>query len=310
MSYWLSRLGVVWVKHLPTFVSVEPANICQLKCPQCPVGIDKGERLKVKGERFMSPEVFERVLTEVAPTAWVMQFYFQGEPLLNKHLPQMIAQAHQTGLYTIVSTNAQALTEELAKQLVEAGLDRIIVSMDGLSQETYSAYRVGGSVEKVKAALRYLRQAKKHSPFANRRSPLIELQCLYLASNEQEWKEFKKQYKALGADKLTFKTAQFYNYGNGNPLMPRTHARYIQGADGRYRPKRKVQPFCRRLWLGSVVTAEGNVLPCCYDKEQRYTFGNILRDSFARLWQGAERRKFLQHIAQGKPYPICLNCQP
>ena len=265
--------------------------------------MDNRERLKMKGERIMYPEVFERVLTEVAPTAWVIQFYFQGEPLLNKNLPQMIAQAHQAGLYTIVSTNAQALTEELAKQLVEAGLDRIIVSMDGLTQESYSAYRIGGSVEKVKAALRYLRQAKKGKPF-------IELQCLYLASNEQEWGEFKKQYKALGADKLTFKTAQFYNYENGNPLMPRTHARYIQGVDGHYRPKRKVQPFCRRLWTGCVVTVEGNILPCCYDKEQRYAFGNILRESLKTLWQSNQHRGFLQHIVEGKPYPICLNCQP
>ena len=56
--------------------------------------------------------------------------------------------AHETGLYTIVSTNAQALTPEIAHDLVDAGLSRIIVSMDGLTQTSYNAYRVGGSLEK------------------------------------------------------------------------------------------------------------------------------------------------------------------
>ena len=75
----------------------------------------------------MSLEVWERVLTEAKDYAHTIQFYFQGEPLLNNDLPQMIREAHEAGLYTIVSTNAQALTLELAKALVEAGLSRIIV---------------------------------------------------------------------------------------------------------------------------------------------------------------------------------------
>ena len=89
-----------------------------------------------------------------------MQFYFQGEPLLNKDLPQMIREAHEAGLYTIVSTNAQALTPQMAEALVQAGLDRIIISMDGLTEETYSAYRIGGSLEQCKKAVAYLQKAK------------------------------------------------------------------------------------------------------------------------------------------------------
>ena len=104
-------------------------------------------------------DVWRRTLSEVAKTAWTIQFYFQGEPLLNKHLPQMISEAHEAGLYTIVSTNAQAMTRELADELVGAGLDRIIISMDGLTEESYSAYRIGGSLEKTKQALRWLRQS-------------------------------------------------------------------------------------------------------------------------------------------------------
>ena len=138
----------------PFFVSVEPAAVCQLHCPACPVGMRKGPM--ANGQWLMAKEVWQRVLSEAAKTAYVMQFYFQGEPLLHKDLPQMIAEAHAAGLYTIVSTNAQALTPEMAEALVQSGLNRIIVSMDGLTEESYNAYRVGGSLEKTKAALRYL----------------------------------------------------------------------------------------------------------------------------------------------------------
>ena len=158
-NYALSRLGLVRISHTPLFVSVEPANVCQLRCPACPVG--RGERLKVKGERTMPPEVWRRVLDEIRDTAFVVQFYFQGEPLLNKDLPRMIREAHEAGLYTIVSTNAQAMTETLAEQIVASGLDRIIVSMDGLTDETYNAYRVGGNLEKCKEALRWLQRGKR-----------------------------------------------------------------------------------------------------------------------------------------------------
>ena len=160
-NYALSRFGLVRNSHMPLFVSVEPASVCQLHCPECPVGQHNlPTPHSPLSSPFMSREVWERTLSEVAPTACVIQFYFQGEPLLHKDLPTMIAEAHAKGLYTIVSTNAQALTPILAEALIGAGLNRIIVSMDGLTEETYNAYRVGGSLEQCKAALRYLRNAK------------------------------------------------------------------------------------------------------------------------------------------------------
>ena len=160
-SYALNRLGSArFVRHTPLFVSVEPSAVCQLRCPACPVGLAFGNKC---AEVYMSMDLWERVLAEIKGTAFVVQFYFQGEPLLNKDLPQMIKEAHEAGLYTIVSTNAQAMTPDLAKALVAAGLDRIIISMDGLTQETYEAYRVGGSLDQCKAALRWLQEAKENN---------------------------------------------------------------------------------------------------------------------------------------------------
>lgn len=252
----------------------------------------------------MPREVWERTLVEAAPTAWTMQFYFQGDPLLHPDLPQMVREAHEAGLYTIVSTNAQALTPTLAEALIAAGLSRIIVSMDGLSEASYNAYRIGGSLEKTKAALRYLREVKDRLHGRT----TIELQCLRLRTNEQEWNRFRHEYRALGADRLVFKTAQLYDYANGHPLMPTNprYSRYLQGKDGRFHLRRRARA-CLRVWSGCVITTAGDVLPCCYDKAHAHAYGNIMNASLRALFTSPAAHAFRRAALAEQPQ-ICQEC--
>ena len=262
-------------------------------------------------------EIFLRVLDNVKKSAHTMQFYFQGEPLLNKQLPEMIAAAHQAGLYTIVSTNAQALNQPMAEALVKSRLNRIIVSIDGFSEESYSAYRVGGSLTKALEGLQHLANAKAllHSRIR------IELQVLRLKTNEHEWDWIKKNYKKLGATHLVFKTAQLYNFENGHPLMPTNerYSRYRKTADGTYVHKKSshLSPYCLfasspclRLWSGCVITTNGDVLPCCYDKDHRHTYGNITQQSLAELYHSAKANALRRHVLRhpDKPLEMCKNC--
>ena len=305
-SYALSLLSSVHIAHRPMFVSVEPSAVCQLRCPECPVG-QGGVSRQNSAVRppFMSSEVWQRTLDEIKRYAHTVQFYFQGEPLLNPNLPQMISQAHSEGLYTIVSTNAQAMTETMAEALVGAGLDRIIVSMDGLTEESYNAYRVGGSLAKTKEALRMLRAAKRRL----RATITIELQVLRLRTNEQEWQDFKHQYKSLGADTLTFKTAQLYNYTHGHPLMPSDprYSRYIATANSSLYHRRPLHRGCLRVWSGVVITTEGEVLPCCYDKAHAYAYGNIMNAPLRELFSNEKALAFRRAALRETPQ-ICQEC--
>lgn len=302
LSFLLSRWGICRVRHLPTFVSIEPAHMCQLRCPDCALGsgqISKGG--------LMSLPTFEHILEQVAPSVHTMQFYFQGEPLLNPDLPKMIALAHKRHIYTIVSTNAQALTPLLAQQLTEAGLNWIIVSIDGFSQESYEQYRVGGDLHKALDGLQFLRNAQRgHQPW-------IELQVLRLRSNEHEWDFVRRNYRHMGANSLTFKTAQFIDYENGNELMPTDskYCRYEQTKEGHYELKHKrrgrVTP-CHRLWTGCVITTTGEVLPCCYDKEGHYSFGNIMQQDLATIYHSDKAQSFRKQVLTSHSIDICRNC--
>ena len=329
-SYALGLFGSVHIVHRPMFLSIEPASVCQLRCPACPVGQANSEVARQsegrsnslpfregsgKGSPFMSHDIWQRILSEANPFVHTIQFYFQGEPLLNKALLSMIREAHEAGIYTIVSTNAQALTPELAESLVRSGLNRIIISMDGLTPESYNAYRIGGDLRKCKSALRWLKEAKqKHSsllPFMGRlggAAPLIELQVLRLRSNEHEWKTFAREYKTLGADRLVFKTAQLYDYADGHPLMPSDpqYSRYQLGKDGHYHRK-PLSRGCFRAWSGAVITTTGEMLPCCYDKAHAYSFGNIMNTPLTELYNN-EKAVTFRKAALKHQHPICQEC--
>ena len=328
MNYALSLFGIVHISHYPTFLTIEPSNICQLACPQCPVGIAKKHPKGDTGPspRNPFPDYPLSLLADSFRYAHTVQFYFQGEPLLNPRLPELIREVAQQGLYTIVSTNAQALDRSMAKRLVVSGLHRIVISMDGLSQSSYEAYRKGGSVEKARAAIRYLREEReiaRRQRLISGDYPIIELQCLLLRSNEREQALMRKTYRLLGADCLTFKTAQFYDYQYGNPLMPARDRdrRYEQCADGTYRLKRHplrrlwhaltgISP-CYRLWAGCVLTTNGDVLPCCYDKSHTHAYGNIHHASLPTLFRSRQADAF-RRTAICAPFQqapeICQNC--
>jgi len=250
-----------------------------------------------------------RILEQLKGCVHTIQFYFQGEPLLNKDLPEMIKAASDAGLYTIVSTNALAVTPLLAERLMNSGLSRIIVSIDGLSEESYGKYRIGGSLHKALDGLVTLRQAKD----ATGSRTHIELQMLRLRSNEHEWSTVSQRYRKMGADSLTFKTAQFYNFEHGNPLMPTNEkfSRYTKGKDGLFHLKRRPSLSCHRLWTGCVITVSGEVLPCCYDKSAHFSFGNIFKTSLPEIWHSEKANRFRRTILQKRStIAICSNCEP
>ena len=255
----------------------------------------------------MTWDTYLRILTQLQSTAHTIQFYFQGEPLLNPLLPKMIARAHEAGLFTIVSTNAQALTHTMAQELVKSGLNRIIVSIDGFSEESYEAYRVGGSLHRALEGLQFLREAK-----AQYGSTIcIELQVLRLRTNEHEWQWIKRHYKALGATRLVFKTAQLYDYQHGHSLMPtdERYSRYKKGEDGTYHLARPRRRSCYRLWSGCVVTTTGEVLPCCYDKAGEHAFGSLMEQNLEQVWHNKNADDFRRQVLQDShAIPICREC--
>lgn len=303
-SYYVSKAlkrPIQWGK--PISISIEPTTSCNLRCPQCPSGLRSFSR----PTGMLQQPVFERIIDELHETTGYVTLYFQGEPYLNTRFLDMVRYAARHKMYTATSTNAHYLNQENARKTVESGLDRLIISIDGTSQETYSKYRVGGQLEKVLEGTRQLILAKKEMKSA---TPHIIWQFIVFRHNEHELDEIRKLADEYEIDELAIKSAQIYDYENGSEMIPELEefSRYKKEGDG-YRFKNELLNHCWRLWHSCVITWDGKVVPCCFDKDGTYQLGNLSDFSFHTIWQSDQYRAFRKQILKGREHiDICKNC--
>jgi radical SAM protein with 4Fe4S-binding SPASM domain len=301
VSRWMRK--PVWLAG-PISVSVEPTTACNLGCPECPSGLKKFTRPTGN----LKPELFERILDQLGPQLIWMTFYFQGEPFIHPQFTELVAKARKRGVYTATSTNAHFLDHETAERAVKSGLDRLIISIDGITQETYEQYRVHGRLDKVLEGTRNILEARKK---LRSRTPYVVFQFLVVRPNEHQVEDARRLADELGVDAIHFKTAQVYDYENGNPLIPENplYGRYEKGPGGKWRIKNKLLNQCWRMWHGCVITWDGLVVPCCFDKDAQHRMGDLKTNGFTTIWRGESYRSFRQKILQSrKEIDICTNC--
>jgi len=211
-------------------------------------------------------------------------------------------------IYTATSTNAHYLTEQNARRTVESGLDRLIISIDGTTQDVYEQYRVGGRLEKVLAGARNIVQAKREMKSS---TPFVIFQFLVVKPNEHQIDEVRQLAEEIGVDDVWLKTAQIYDYENDpNRLIPTLDrfSRYRKTGKG-YEFKGKLSNHCWRLWHDPVITWDGLVAPCCFDKDASHRMGDLKQQSFREIWKSPVYRTFRTQLLKGrKEIDICANC--
>jgi radical SAM protein with 4Fe4S-binding SPASM domain len=289
---------------LPMSLSVEPTTACNLRCPECPSGL----RSFTRPTGTLKESLFDKVLDEVAAHTVAMTFYFQGEPFIHPGLCSMIRKAHKKGIYTIVSTNGHFLDQEQCEQIVLSGLDRLIVSVDGASQEVYETYRKGGELSRVTSGIERLVETRQRLRSGK---PYLILQHIVFRQNEDQLGAIKALATQLKVDKLELKTAQVYDYESGSDLIPETevYARYQKQESGSYHIKNPLLNHCWKMWQGCVVCWDGRVVPCCFDKDANYQMGNVSQRSLSEIWKSNDYQRFRKRILQDrKGIDICTNC--
>ncbi|MBE0661312.1 MAG: SPASM domain-containing protein [Bacteroidales bacterium] len=288
----------------PVAVSVEPTTACNLQCPECPTG--RGTLQRPAGK--LSIEQFDYYLQKLPREVSWLTFYFQGEPFLNRNFIDMVKLAKKRRMIVTTSTNGHFLNLENATKAIESGLDKIIISLDGADADTYLNYRKGGSFDKVVEGIKQLTAKKKE---LGSHKPLVCIQFLVFKQNEHQLEAMTLLSRELGADVLEFKTAQHYDFEEGSPYMTSLdkYSRYRLAGNGKYAIKNKLHNRCWRMWSSSVITWDGKVVPCCYDKDASYCFGNLQESGFEEIWKGAEADKFRRQLLHSrKDIEICRNC--
>ena len=298
------RTGKPQHEGLPISLSFEPTTACNLRCPECPSGL----RSFTRPTGHLSPELYHSVIDQLADTLLYLTFYFQGEPYLHPQFLELVNYAHQKNIYTATSTNAHYLTDEKAEATVRSGLDRLIISIDGTTQDVYQQYRVGGSLHKVLEGTKRLIAWKKR---LKSRTPYVVFQFLVVKPNEHQIQEVRQLAKDIGVDTVALKTAQLYDFEQGNPLMPsqEKYSRYSLGSDGRYQIKNALDSHCWKMWHSCVITWDGQVVPCCFDKDAQHAMGSLQQQPFQELWQGDAYQAFRSTLLRSRSeIEMCKNC--
>lgn len=289
---------------LPASLSFEPTTSCNLRCPECPSGL----RSFTRPTGMLNPDLFKELIDEQKGSLLYLLFYFQGEPYLHPRFLELVRHAADNNIYTATSTNGHYLSDQTARKTVESGLDRLIVSIDGTTQQTYEAYRIGGNLDRV---IQGTKSVVKWKNKLQSKTPHIIFQFLVVKPNEHQIADVKKLANSLGVDEVRLKTAQIYDYENGSDLMPANtkYARYKQGSDGKYHIKSKLLNHCWKMWHSCVITWDGKVVPCCFDKDAKYTLGEIGGKGLSKVWKGAPYKAFRRALLKSrKEIEICKNC--
>ena len=254
--------GDTKLRSHPTRLTVEPTNVCNLRCPGCFTGVGETGRER----SFMSLDLYRRLLAELGDYLLEIEFYNWGEPLLSKDVYTMIRDASQRGIGTIVSTNfSMPFDAGRAEQLVASGLTTLGVSLDGASQASYEQYRVRGSLERVLDNCRLVNEAKRK---LNAATPRMVWEFHVFEHNVDDI----ETAKAMARD-LDMEIAISKGWVDGPDWQPPGHVVREIGPDV---PARFP---CTYLWEKAVVNNDGGVAPCCgafYDE-----------DDFAQLKVGA-----------------------
>ena len=289
---------------MPISIGIEPTTSCNLRCPECPSGL----RSFTRPTGMLSENLFKKVIDELSDTLTYLTFYFQGEPYLHPQFLNLVRYAADRKIFTSTSTNAHYLNDANARATIESGLDRLIISIDGTTQDTYESYRIGGVLDKViDGTERVLHWRKK----LKSSSTQVVFQFLVVKPNEHQVADVKSLADRLGVDDVLFKTAQIYDYRNGSDLIPSNdrYSRYRKNEDGTYSIKNALDNNCWKMWQSCVITWDGKVVPCCFDKDAHHVMGDAGTTSFREIWTSDKYNQFRSTLLRSRSeIEMCKNC--
>jgi len=302
------RLRSVNVHGHPYIIIVDPLNVCNLRCPLCPTGTNDLNR---KQER-MSWEVFTRIIDEMAPYAYEVNLHNWGESLLHPRIFDMIKYINSKNIATNMSTNLNLVKDDKFDKIIESGLEYLILSIDGITQETYSKYRVRGNVERV---FENVRKLLKRRIELGSTIPYIEWQFIVFKHNVHEVDAARKMAKEMGIDRfrvippgLPF-SAKDPEALKKEWFVPKVGEQGNEQGTESFRDRLKTS--CFYLYRSFTANPDGGIAPCCVVYGKDNDFGDIKEQGFKEIWNNdkfhSARKLFKQGGIATEP-TICDGC--
>lgn len=286
------RLRDAGCPAVPFVDQIELTNRCPMRCGFCPRGIP--EKM-TRPTGFMELALFRRLLAQLHPqqaSYRPLELHHLGESLLHPQVVAFVATASEHGLPTEMSVNPSLLTPELGKELLAAGLRRLVLSLDSLDEETL--LRIRGPAARYAKAERHidalLAEVARRGPDA----PQVVIQMIALSANQSERAEFLRRWGNLG--------------------LPTVKA-YIKPLDGddpdsKQPAAEPLRFLCSYPFRSVVILWDGRVVPCCRDDDARLVLGNLHQQELAEIWAGPAARELRRRHRTGDipEGHLCAGC--
>lgn len=294
----------------PYWLVIDPCNYCNLSCPFCPTGQNRNTRTKGK----LNFDDFKKIIDELGPYSIHIDLLNWGEPLLNEQIFDMIKYAKQYHSDIKIDTNLTHLDEDRAERLILSGLDKIIVSLDGLTQETYSMHRRGGNFQVVMNNLKLLLKKRKE---LKSNKPYVTWQFLVFRHNEHEIDDARKMGRKLGVDHVGI-TKAFIGYKDWIPRNPEYSNYKVEEINNNELTSDHFKPaqetFCSWPWEAIAINPNGSASVCCSVEDEKDDFGNIFDQPFKEFWNSEKYQAMRNYIKDKNPNVsadkyICVGCQ-
>lgn len=280
---WKKRPENFHTGEFPLFIDIEATSACNLRCPFCATTF-RGKGIK-KG--FITFDAVKRIIDEgVSNNLYGVKFNIRGEPLLHPEIHEFVKYAKQRGLIDVYfNSNAMLLTDDIAMKLIDAGLDRLSISFEGITKDVYEKYRVGAKYETVLSNIEKIQSLKKKLGVEH---PKIRIQTVMLPEIVSAFEQYKSFWSKI-ADEVGF----------------------LDYKEMKVKKKGVKYPWaCPQIWQRMAVWWDGTILPCNHDDDGVLAFGNIHEVSIKDLWRSSFLNDIRDKHRNGMAHtvPACDGC--
>lgn len=283
---WSPRLDIV--TEFPTHLDIELSDACNLRCIMCTQGIEDG----VKGAGPMDTAFAKKMIDQGADHGLrSIKVNWRGESSLHRDLVEVIRYAKSRGILDVqMNTNGIPFTAERIRDVIEAGLDRVIFSMDGATKETYERIRVRASFEKLRENVMHFWRIRGQM---GRVRPFIRIQMVRMKENAHEVQQFIEMWKPYVDD---IRISDVSNRGQGDVNVGDQIA--------------VARAVCPQPWQRMIVARDGRVLPCCSDWHMEWVIGDAKAQPLQEIWTGERMTKLRDLLRTGNAdeFSPCDHC--
>ena len=287
----------------PLVLFVDPSSVCNFRCKFCPCGLENKENWnKDKTTNVMSYELFRKIIddiTEFPDKLKTLRLYKEGEPLINRYLPEMIYYAKKKDVAEKIdfTTNGSLLTPDLNFALLDAGLDRINISVEALTEEEYF------NVSQVKIDMKNFRKNIEHL-YKNRGNCKVFIKINDYGLGEHTVQEFYDMFGDM-CDNIAVE--------NITPVWPEFNLDKVEKKDfnvGIYNNEIKPVQVCPYIFYSMCVNSNGEVSACLMDWNHKLIVGDAKKESLKEIWESKKMREMqVNHLSFKKEiYEPCSEC--